>query len=417
MIHLEGNNGPVPDERDSSATHVVGAVPEDLVGVFYRNGPNPRSGWSPHMFAGDGMVHALELPSGRYRNRYVRTPLYAAPGTRRDGQLVTTANTHVIDLDGSLLALEEGGVPYELTSALDTVGPFTFGGALAGAFTAHPKRCPTTGDLLAFGYSPRRPFLTYHRWSAGRLTSQPVELPCCTMMHDFAVTATRVVFFDSPFVLAGSDGSVESVGSHGSPWRWDAEHPARIGVMDRDGGHLHWTEIEPGHLSHSANAYDHGDGIVVEGTRIDGPTGLPVMHEWRIDPTGRVTERSLDDISTEYPRIADTHLGRPHRTTYTSSFFYEAEPHHGQINKHHGDTRTSRPLPAGWTCGEPVFVARPDATSEDDGHLLTFAHDRTSATSALLVLDARTLDTEAKVHLPLRVPGGFHGSWVPNARL
>jgi carotenoid cleavage dioxygenase-like enzyme len=79
MIHLEGNNGPVPDERDSSATHVVGAVPEDLVGVFYRNGPNPRSGWSPHMFAGDGMVHALELPSGRYRNRYVRTRCTRSP--------------------------------------------------------------------------------------------------------------------------------------------------------------------------------------------------------------------------------------------------------------------------------------------------------------------------------------------------
>lgn len=411
MIHLEGNNGPVPDERDVVATRVVGTVPEHLTGVFYRNGPNPRSGWSPHLYAGDGMVHAVELPSGRYRNRYVRTPLYADPTARRDGRLVTTANTHVVEHDGVLLALEEGGLPYALTPGLDTIGPFTFDGALAGPLTAHPKRCPATGDLLAFGYSPRPPFLTYHRWSAGRLTSRPVDLPCCSMMHDFAVTATRVVFFDSPFVFAVPDGPGRS------PWRWDPDHPARLGVMDRAGGEVRWTEVDPGHLSHSANAHDDGEDVVLVGTRLDGPDGLPVLHEWRVDGSGRVDERPLDDISTEYPRVSDAHLGRPHRYTYTSSFSYVAEPHHGEVNKHDGVTRSTRRLPAGWTCGEPVFVARPDPATEDDGHLLTFAHDRASGTSTLLVLDAGTLATAAEVRLPVRVPGGFHGSWVPNARL
>ena len=64
------------------------------------------------------------------------------------------ANTHVIGHAGKILALEEGHFPYVLDGDLDTVGPTDFGGVLTGSFTAHPKICPVTGELLAFGYSP-----------------------------------------------------------------------------------------------------------------------------------------------------------------------------------------------------------------------------------------------------------------------
>ena len=402
MIHLEGNNRPVADEVDVTVFEVVGKLPADLVGTYYRNGPNPRSGWSPHLFTGDGMVHAVCLPDGSYRNRYVRTPLFDDPTTPRDGELVTTANTHVIDCDGRLLALEEGGLPYELTAALDTVGPYRFDGGLRGAMTAHPKRCPVTGELLCFSYSIRPPYLTYHHWDGTTLTSHPIDLPCCSMMHDFAITSSKVVFFDSPFVFDGS------------PWRWSESHGARVGVMDRRGGDVRWIDVQPAHLSHSANAYDDGSAVVLTGTRLDGPEALPVMHEWRIDvSTGAVSERPLDDISTEYPRVPDALVGRSNRFTYTSSFFFVAEPDHGEINKHAGDERTTHRLPVGHTCGEPVFVSRADAETEDDGYLLSFAHDRATDRSYLLVLDAVSLDELAEVWLPVRVPGGFHGTWVP----
>jgi carotenoid cleavage dioxygenase len=413
-IHLAGNNAPVSDERDAVPTHVVGRVPEDLRGMYVRNGPNPRRGWSPHLFAGDGMVHGIALEDGGaawYRNRYVRTPLYDDPGIARGDPRVTTANTHVIEHGGRLLALEEGGLPYELTPALDTVGPFTFGGALRAPMTAHPKRCPRTGDLLFFGYQVVPPYLTYRRATSegGLVEVRDIELAVCSMHHDFAVTDTCAVFVDSCYVF-----DLAALAT-GSPWRWD-DRPARIGVLPRAGGEIRWFEIAPCHLSHAANAYDDGSAIVLTGTRIDGPAALPVMHEWGIDlGSGVVTERALDAASTEYPRVPDALVGRPNRYTYTTGFWFEAEPDHGEINRHEGDDRRTHVLPAGHTVGEPVFVPRDGATAEDDGYLLAFAHDRGAGRSYLLILDAGDVEAApiAEVHLPLRVPGGFHGSWLP----
>lgn len=129
--------------------------------------------------------------------------------------------------------------------------------------------------------------------------------------------------------------------------------------------------------------------------------------------TGRSTERALDDAPTEYPRIAEHLVGRRNRFTYTSAFAYVAEPDHGEIVKHDGTDRAVHRRPPGHTCGEPVFVARARAAAEDDGYLLTFAHDRAAGTSYLLVLDAAGLEPVAEVHLPRRVPAGFHGTWVP----
>ncbi|WP_437626027.1 carotenoid oxygenase family protein [Sorangium sp. So ce1151] len=51
---------------------------------------------------------------------------------------------------------------------------------------------------------------------------------------------------------------------------------------------------------------------------------------------------------------------------------------------------------------------------------MTFAHDRGRCPSYLATLDAASLDAAsleadptAEVHLPARVPAGFHGDWVP----
>ncbi|MCB0962762.1 MAG: carotenoid oxygenase family protein, partial [Acidimicrobiales bacterium] len=62
--------------------------------------------------------------------------------------------------------------------------------------------------------------------------------------------------------------------------------------------------------------------------------------------------------------------------------------------------------------GEGFFV--PGGDAEGDGWVLTYAWDRGTDTSSLVVLDAQDVAAGpvAEVRLPVRVPFGFHGLWL-----
>lgn len=60
---LRGNFAPIHDESDYGELTVKGKIPEELNGVYMRNGPNPA--FAPmsytYPFDGDGMIHAIYL--------------------------------------------------------------------------------------------------------------------------------------------------------------------------------------------------------------------------------------------------------------------------------------------------------------------------------------------------------------------
>lgn len=322
------NYAPVVDELTEFDLPVEGAIPAELDGWYLRNGPNPRQA-TAHWFTGDGMIHGVRIENGRaawYRNRWVRTesfenpfPLYNADGTRN--LHASVANTHVVNRAGKTLALVESSLPYEITNDLETLGAYDFSGKLVDSMTAHPKSCPTTGELHFFGYGNIfAPHVTYHRADAnGELTvNRPLDVPALTMMHDFALTAEHVIFMDLPVVF-----NLEVAMSRGRdmPYRWDDNYGARLGVLRRDDpfGEVRWFDIDPCYVFHVANASDDGNTMVLQAVRYPelwrGTSGFVtdgVLWSWIIDmTTGRVTERQLDDRAVEFPRIDDRLAGLP----------------------------------------------------------------------------------------------------------
>ena len=65
--------------------------------------------------------------------------------------------------------------------------------------------------------------------------------------------------------------------------------------------------------------------------------------------------------------------------------------------------------------GEFVFVPTATHAIEDDGVLMGFVYDAATGRSDLVILDAATLETIIAIHLPHRIPFGFHGNRIPAA--
>ena len=456
---LSGVRRPVADEVDVTGCAVSGELPAGLRGSFVRNGPNPL--FEPigryDLLDGDGMLHDVTFAEGgvTYRNRWIRSrglqaelalgrAVYPGLGdvtsfpdrslTGDAGPVKNPANTHVVEHAGRRLALWEGGLPTEVTSSLETVGEYDFDGRLVGAMTAHPRLDPRTGELLAFGYSLVEPYLRYHVVDANGTLSHSVELdlPVPVMIHDFVVTETHAVFLESPYVF-----DLANLGS-GPLVRWMPERGARIGVLPRRGAatDVRWFDVEPGHVQHFWSGFADGDRIEFHGCRYDAPAfgmddSVPLDERAAQDHTARparfwvdlAADRAgwepIDDLEGDFNRINPAYDGVRVRYLYMSAFT-RPDRHLGDFDAivRYDDLTGERAV---WSAGphghvgEGVFAADPDGTAEDDGWVLVVVTDATTDASDLVVLDARDVAAGpvARVHLPQRVPFGFHGNWFP----
>jgi carotenoid cleavage dioxygenase len=434
--YLSGNYAPVSTEVTAVDLAVSGHLPAELCGRYLRNGPNPATPPEPstyHWFVGDGMVHGIRLEDGRaawYRNRWVRSAEVARvlgeavrPGPVH-ANMDFAANTNVIGHAGRTFAIVEAGArPYELTYELDTVGPSDLGGTLPGGYTAHPKRDPATGELHAISYF----------WGWGNKVQYSVtgtdglvrrvvdvETAGAVSVHDMSLTERYAVIYDLPLVFSLD----AAVGGSGFPYGWDPEYRARVGLLPRQGeaSDVRWFDVEPCYVFHPLNAYDDGETVVLDvvrhprmfATNLLGPDeGTPTLDRWTIDLTaGKLIEERLDDRGQEFPRVDERVVGRRHRFGYASGLLDDSS----DLLKHDLEKGTceARPFPGDGGGCEAVFVPRAADAAEDDGWVLSLVYDVDRDASDLLVLNAAdfTGEPQAVVHLPQRVPFGFHGNWI-----
>ena len=441
--YLLGNYAPVSEEVTATDLRVIGELPRELNGRYLRNGPNPISEVDQathHWFLGDGMVHGIRLREGRaewYRNRYVGSSAVSEarglpdiPG-RNWNNSPGGPNTNVGAFAGTTWAMvEAGGCPVELSYELETIGRNDFNGTLPGAFTAHPKVDPATGEMHAvvYAWAEWMDHVQYVRVGRDGRVNRTVDIPLpgMSMVHDMSITDRYVVIYDQPVLV---DLDLAFAGRR-FPFRWNAEYGNRVGFMPREGtaADIVWVDVPLGYVFHPLNAYDAPDGKVVLDVcfydvmmrdDLNGPFGdsLPRLDRWEIDPVARrASVTTIDETPNEFPRHRGSLTGKPHRYGYCAQ--PDPDSMHWPTLKHDlvsGERQIFDHGP-GRAAGEPVFVARPGGSDEDDGWLVTFVHDGNDQSAEFAVIDARDFARGyvARVKLPQRVPFGFHGNWCPD---
>jgi carotenoid cleavage dioxygenase-like enzyme len=309
---------PVHTLCSNAVLQVSGKIPDDLEGVYLRNGTNLQFGQTNgryHMFNGAGMLHQVQIAAGKasYSNTYIKTPRYEIEDTMGQDQYLHfgdlagggkaglvrmavaalrqrlgilpalealesgSSTTAVQYHHGTLYCLQETGYPFALNTRvedghliLDGEGRWdTFGGKLDSPFTAHPKIDPVTGDWYTFSTQFSSGRLYHSVVRQGELAQHSVidqQKPALAFLHDYYLTEHYLVFPDLSLRFNPKD----MFGPEKSPMVFDADYKMRWGVIKRDhqpGDPVRWfTTEQPGHLWHVVNGW--------EETRDDGGTDI-----------------------------------------------------------------------------------------------------------------------------------------------
>jgi carotenoid cleavage dioxygenase-like enzyme len=458
--YLHGPLGPTKFEHTVDELVVLeGKVPDDLTGVYIRNGANPRfeSKGPHHWFDGDGMLHALSFKNGKaaYRNRWIRTkhfnmeseaqnilwPGYAMPrpdpnsppGSGSDFSIKDGSNTDVVWHNGALLTtFYQTGIPYRVNPVtLETEGQETFNSKLPRQMSAHCKVDDATGELMFFDYNMEEPYLTYGVVDKNGLLTDYVEvpLPGARLPHDMAITENYSILMDLPLHW--------NKGRHGLHFFKD--RPSRFAVIPRHGKQedIQWFDASACYMYHTVNAYEEDGKIIMDGCRQPNPimprqpgdgvvermksagTWQDVkLYRWTFDlTTGETTEEQLDETNVEFPMInADMVLGKKYRYSYSTLMPTDAMINFSGIFKFDHLTREKQiyEFPVGSCGSETPFAPSDNGVNEDDGYIISYLTYAESGESEAVILDARDISAGpiCRLKIPERVPVGFHACWV-----
>ncbi len=350
--------------------------------------------------------------------------------------LTDNANVNMTQIGERFVALSETPLPIEFDAeTLATLGPFAHDDKLGGHLTtAHPHHDPARRELINYfvRIGPRSEYVFYGMPVEGArrrtIARMPVKQP--SYIHSFGSTDRHLILAEYPLrvntlrLAASNRPFIEN-------YRWDGGAPARFLVVDRDSGELRGSyETDAFFCFHHVNAFERGDELVVDliayedASIIDalylddkrerprGPLPGGELRRYTIDLAGGgIGHRPLAEGALELPRIAyGSRNGRDYAYVYAAGLESDWFDQLVKVDVRDGTRRVWRE--PGCYPGEPVFVARPGASAEDDGVVLSVVLDAEAERSFLLVLDAASFDELARAEAPHHIPFGFHGQFV-----
>jgi carotenoid cleavage dioxygenase-like enzyme len=413
------------------------------------------------------MLHRFSFSGGRvgYRSRFldsnayrdakekgkiVRSEFATDPCTSLFGRAMTlfkgeagtdNANVNVTELAGRTVSMTETPMPLAFDrDTLETVDHVTYDDHLSGdVTTAHPLRDPARGCvynyLLKFGATNRCAFYRQDDRSQIRQQITEVRMDRAPYMHSFAQTRDYLILTQFPLTVNPLD-LLRSGKPFIENYRWQPERGTIFTVIEKDTGKVVGNvEVEPFFAFHHVNGFEDGVELVVDLAAYPDASIIDQLYldklrgegteelagrlvRFRLDlRSGTARREMVSGQSFELPRI------NPARAPMRDYDFVWANGHSQQQNFVDQitkiDIRTGEArvwMEPGHFPGEPVFVERPDAETEDDGVLLSVVLDANMGRSFLLVLDAATLDEIGRANVPKHIPFSFHGQFFASEK-
>ncbi|KAH7574265.1 hypothetical protein ACOSP7_008338 [Xanthoceras sorbifolium] len=367
--------------------------------------------------------------------------------------LTDNANTGVVKLgDGRVVCLTEtqkGSIVID-PDTLDTLGKFEYSDSLGGLIhSAHPIVTDTEfltllPDLIKPGYLvvSMEPG-TNERKVIGRVDCRGGPAP--GWVHSFPVTEHYVVVPEMPLRYCAQN-LLRAEPTPLYKFQWHPESKGFVHIMCKASGKIVASVEVPLFVTfHFINAYEEKDeegrvtAIVADCCEHNADTtildklrlqnlrsfkGEDVLPDARVgrfiipfdgSPFGKL-EAALDP--NEHGRGMDmcsinpAYLGKKYRYAYACGAQRPCNFPNTLTKIDLVKKKAKNWYDEGAVPSEPFFVARPGATEEDDGVVISLISEKNGDGYALL-LDGSTFEEIARAKFPYGLPYGLHGCWVP----
>ena len=455
-----------PESPAPIAANVKGTIPSWLRGELVRTCPAvfETAGWrADHWFDALGMVYAFEVNGPdevAFRSRLLaceaardandgkaRMASFGTPLARSIWQrlfepvprVTDNANVNILKMGDDLVAMTESDKQI-------IVDPVTLGArgrvvyddnVLRGGFmSAHPhfdfERQQVVNVATQLGSSATVSVYEHGASSRTRKIVGAWKNKRAPYIHAFGLTPKNAILIAHPFTTSPA-ALLWSNRAFINHFAWRPEEGTRLVVIDRATGEQREHITEPFFVFHTVNAFEREDGAtvldllaytdadVISALRVDAlerqlPDLRPSLVRLTMRPgTERATYEKLSDVGFEFPstsyRRTNGHDyqfvwgaadGPAAAASYTSSLV-KIDITTGASTSYGDDDHVF---------GEPVFVARPGASAEDDGVIVSVGSHRTEDRSSLVIVDAATMSLVASAEVARSIPLGFHGSFV-----
>jgi beta,beta-carotene 9',10'-dioxygenase len=449
--------------RDETAAVVAGAAPAWLRGALVRTCPAVFEGgrWrARHWFDGLGQIYAFRIGAAvTFQSRLLESEAaqqiaggptllgsFGTPTGRTLWQrlvqpvqrITDNTNVNIVKMGDDLVALTEGDRQLRIDArSLRALGEVAYArDALVGAVaSAHPHfdfaRQQVVNFATRFGSSGVVSIYEHGGNERRRRVVGSWRTSRVPYLHSFGLTPAHAILVAHPLTAKPIDMLWSNRGfiDH---FEWRPQDGTHLVVMDRATGAIAEYETDPMFVFHTVNAFERGEDTVLDVLKYPSAA---IMDELRVDrmveqlpdlrpSLARIVMRPgrqraelelLSDIGFEFPSTNYRRVnGGDYRFAWGAADGPRADGGYASsIVKVDLRTGASRAFADGERVyGEPVFVARPGGSDEDDGVLLSVGASERANGSALAILDARTMELLASAEVPSSITLGFHGSFL-----
>ncbi|KAG5591544.1 hypothetical protein H5410_042058 [Solanum commersonii] len=367
--------------------------------------------------------------------------------------LTDNANTGVVKLgDGRVVCLTEtikGSIVID-PNTLDTIGKFEYSDSLGGLIhSAHPvvtdsEFITLIPDLINPGYLVvRMEAGTNERKYIGRVSCRGGPAP--GWVHSFPVTENYVIVPEMSLRYCAQN-LLKAEPTPLYKFEWHPDSKAFVHVMCKASGNIVASVEVPLYVTfHFINGYEEkdedgrvtaviadccehsADTTILDKLRLENLrsfNGKDVLPDARVgrfripldgSPYGEL-EAALDPNEhgkgMDMCSINPAYLGKKYRYAYACGAKRPCNFPNTLTKIDLFDKKAKNWYDEGAVPSEPFFVARPSATEEDDGVVISMISDKNGEGYAL-ILDGSTFEEIARAKFPYGLPYGLHGCWVP----